>query len=489
MKIVSNGMNITEMEESLTPRRIVEELDKYIISQDDAKKAVAIALRNRFRRRKLEPEMRKEVLPKNILMIGPTGVGKTEIARRLANLTGAPMAKVDATKYTEIGYVGRDVESMVRDLTEKGVNMVRTEKMEQVRKKAEKIAEERLVDILQPLPAGAKKMSGALRQFHQYRPTDITAGDEAPVTPNDEKPQDKEPYEQYERIRKRFRKQLNKGELEETIIELDIEEAKPRIIDMFSSQGMEGVGINIQEMMGDMVPKRHRKRKMAIKEAREVIIQEEMNKLIDMDLVMREAIEKIQETGIIFIDEIDKIVASDKGHGPDVSREGVQRDILPLVEGSTVQTKYGPVETSHILFIAAGAFHAHKPSDLIPELQGRFPIRVELKGLTADDFVRILTEPESALVKQYEALLATEGVKLEFTKDGIREIADFAAEVNSRTENIGARRLHTILEKVLEETSFNAPDKVKGKVVIDADFVIKQVKDLVEDRDLSKYIL
>ncbi len=476
------------MEENLTPRRIVEELDKYIISQDDAKKAVAIALRNRFRRRKLDDKLRKEVLPKNILMIGPTGVGKTEIARRLANLTGAPMAKVDATKYTEIGYVGRDVEAMVRDLTEKGVNMVRIEKMEEVRKKAEKIAEERLVDLLQPMPGGPGKMPGALKQFHQYRPADVAAGDEGPVASDPQK-QEEDHLEQYKRIRERFRKQLRKGELEETIVEMDVDEAKPKIIDMFSSQGMEGVGINLQEMMGDMVPRRKRKARMPIKEAREFIIQEEMNKLIDMDQVVREAIEKIQETGIIFIDEIDKIVASEKSHGPDVSREGVQRDILPLVEGSTVQTKYGPVETSHVLFIAAGAFHSHKPSDLIPELQGRFPIRVELLGLTADDFVRILTEPENALVKQYQALLATDGVTLEFTEDGIRQLADLAAEVNSRTENIGARRLHTILEKVLEETSFNAPDKVKGKVKIDAEFVNKQVKDLVEDRDLSKYIL
>ena len=478
------------MEESLTPRRIVEELDKYIISQDNAKKAVAIALRNRFRRRKLDDKLRKEVLPKNILMMGPTGVGKTEIARRLADLTGAPMAKVEATKYTEVGYVGRDVEAMVRDLTEKGVNMVRIEKMEEVRKKAEAIAEEKLVDLLQPLPGGGgdKKLSGALKQFHQYRPTDVAAGDEGPVAIDAQK-EEEDPLEQYKRIRERFRKQLRKGELEETIIEMDVEEAKPKIIDMFSSQGMEGVGINLQEMMGDMVPRRKRKVRMPIKEAREFIIQEEMRNLIDMDQVVREAIEKVQETGIIFIDEIDKIVASKGSHGPDVSREGVQRDILPLVEGSTVQTKYGPVETSHVLFIAAGAFHSHKPSELIPELQGRFPIRVELLGLTADDFVRILTEPENALVKQYQALLATDGVNLEFTKDGIRQLADLAAEVNSRTENIGARRLHTILEKVLEETSFNAPDKVKGKVKIDAAFVNKQVKDLVEDRDLSKYIL
>jgi len=361
--------------------------------------------------------------------------------------------------------------------------------MESVRKKAEKVAEERLVDILQPLPAFGKKISGALRQFHQYRPHDAAAGDERPAPPPEQEEDNEEKFAQYKRIRERFRKQLQDGELEETIIELDIEENKPRIMEMFSSQGMEGVGISLQEMMGDMVPKRRMRRKMPVQEAREVLINEEMKKLIDMDQVVREAIEKTEETGIIFIDEIDKIVGADKAHGPDVSREGVQRDILPLVEGSTVMTKYGPVDTSHILFIAAGAFHAKKPSDLIPELQGRFPIRVELSGLTADDFVRILTEPENALVKQYTALLATEGVKVVFTQDGIRELADLAAEVNSRTENIGARRLHTIMEKVLEETSFNAPENVPDKVTIDSAFVRKQVADLVEDRDLSKYIL
>jgi ATP-dependent HslUV protease ATP-binding subunit HslU len=483
---------LTAAEEELTPRRIVGELDKYIISQDAAKKAVAIALRNRLRRRKLTDEIRREVIPKNILMIGPTGVGKTEIARRLADLTRAPFVKVEATKYTEVGYVGRDVESMIRDLTDKGVNMVRAEKMESVRKKAEKVAEDRLVDILQPLPATGKKMTGALKQFHQYRPYDSTAGDERPAPKPGEPVEledEEDKYAQYKRIRDRFRKQLRNGELEETVIELDIEETKPRIMEMFSSQGMEGVGISLQEMMGDMVPKRRQRRKMPIKEAREVIIKEEMNKLIDMDQVVREAIDKVQETGIIFLDELDKIVGSDKGHGPDVSREGVQRDILPLVEGSTVMTKYGQVDTSHILFIAAGAFHAKKPSDLVPELQGRFPIRVELLGLTADDFVRILTEPENALVKQYKALLSTEGVNIEFTKDGIREIADFAAEVNSRTENIGARRLHTIVEKVLEDTSFNAPENVPRKVTIDAEYVRTQVGDFVEDRDLSRYIL
>ncbi len=495
MKLVT-GMMVTKAEDQLTPRRIVEELDKFIISQDDAKKAVAIALRNRFRRRKLDPELRKEVIPKNILMIGPTGVGKTEIARRLADLTGAPFVKVEATKYTEVGYVGRDVESMVRDLTEKGVTMVRILKMESVRKKAEKIAEEHLVDILQPMPMAAKKMGPTLKQFHQYRPRDAAAGDERPALPatepggvSEQPPTEEDQYEQYKRIRERFRKQLRAGELEDTVIELDVEENKPKIIEMFSSQGMEGMGVSLQEMMGDMVPKRRQRRKMPVKEAREVIIQEEMNKLIDMDQVIREAIDTVQETGIIFIDEIDKVVGSDKSHGPDVSREGVQRDILPLVEGSTVMTKYGQVDTGHILFIAAGAFHARKPSDLIPELQGRFPIRVELKGLTADDFVRILTEPENALVKQSAALLATEGVKVEFTKDGIREIADFAAEVNSRTENIGARRLHTIMEKVLEETSFNAPENVPGKVVVNAEFVRAHVGSLVEDRDLSRYIL
>jgi ATP-dependent HslUV protease ATP-binding subunit HslU len=490
LKLIA-ASELSDFEESLTPRRIVEELDKYIISQDAAKKAVAIALRNRFRRRKLPDAMRKEVIPKNIIMIGPTGVGKTEIARRLANLTGSPMVKVEATKYTEVGYVGRDVESMIRDLTQKGIDIVRAEKMEEVREKAEKAAEERLLDLLQPLPSSAKGIDTALKQFHQYRPRDARAGDERPVDPSaPEQPQTEEDrFAQLKRIRERYRKQLKKGELETTIVELDVEEGRPKIIEMFSSQGMEGMGVGLHEMMGDMIPKRRQRRKMPIREAREAIIKEEMNKLIDMDQVQHEAIDKVQETGIVFIDEIDKIVGSEKAHGPDVSREGVQRDILPLIEGSTVQTKYGPVDTNHILFIAAGAFHAHKPSELIPELQGRFPIRVELKGLNADDFVRILTEPENALVKQYQALLSTENVELEFTTDGIRELADFAAEVNASTENIGARRLHTILEKVLEETSFNAPDEVKGKVIVNSEFVRKQVADLVEDRDLSKYIL
>ena len=451
------------MNDTLTPKQTVKELDKYIISQDEAKKSVAIALRNRWRRQKLSAELRDEVAPKNIIMIGPTGVGKTEIARRLARLAQAPFIKVEASKFTEVGYVGRDVESMVRDLTDLAVNMIKGERTEAVKDKAEELAEERLLDLLLPsLPVKSSLEA-------------------APAETAEEKAQ-------MERTREKLRKQLKEGKLEKRLVELETRDRFVPMIEIFSGSGIEEMDINMHEMFGKMFPQRMKLRKVTVGEARRILAQEEAQKLINMDEVVREAIFRVENSGIIFLDELDKIAGREKGAGPDVSREGVQRDILPIVEGTTVVTKYGMVKTYHILFIAAGAFHISKPSDLIPELQGRFPIRVELGSLSREDFKKILTQPRNALIKQYSALLQTEGIKMEFTDEAIREIASMAWAVNARMENIGARRLYTIMEKLVEDISFNAPD-VPKKVTIDANYVRNRLSEIIKDQDLSRYIL
>jgi len=449
--------------DELTPREIVTELDKYIVGQNAAKRAVAVALRNRVRRQKLQPEMADDVLPKNILMIGPTGVGKTEIARRLARLAGCPFVKVEASKYTEVGYVGRDVESMVRDLIETGIDMVREEKLDEVAERAEQAAEERVLDLLLP-------------------PTPPPA--EPPGSSNDAQRK-----EQAQRTREKLRTQLREGKLDQRMVEVEVRERSMPAFEIVTNQGIEEMDINVKDMLSGVFGQQKKKRKMMVGEAFDYLIQEEENRLVDMDHVTRIALERVEQMGILFIDEIDKIAGRESGHGPDVSREGVQRDILPIVEGTTVNTRYGMVRTDHILFIAAGAFHTTKPSDLIPELQGRFPIRVELGSLSEADFVRILTEPKNALIKQAIALLETEGMKISFTDDGVAAIAKFAATVNEQTENIGARRLHTILEKVLEEISFEAPELKKKSVKIDAAYVQKQLVNIVKDQDLSRYIL
>jgi ATP-dependent HslUV protease ATP-binding subunit HslU len=454
--------------DELTPREIVIELDKYIVGQSAAKRAVAVALRNRVRRQKLTPEMAEDVLPKNILMIGPTGVGKTEIARRLARLAGCPFIKVEASKYTEVGYVGRDVESMVRDLVETSIDMVREEKLDEVAERAEHAAEERVLDLL--LPASPPPPS--------MEPPNVSASRiEAP------KP------DQMDRTREKLRAQLRDGKLDQRLVEVEVRERSTPAFEIISSQGVEEMDINVKDMLSGMFGQQKKRRKMTVAEAFDYLIQEEENKLLDMEQVTRLAVERAEQMGIIFIDEIDKIAGRESGHGPDVSREGVQRDILPIVEGTTVNTRYGMIRTDHILFIAAGAFHISKPSDLIPELQGRLPIRVELTALTEADFVRILTEPKNALIKQYIALLDTEGVKLNFTEDAIATLARFAVTVNEQTENIGARRLHTILEKVLDEISFDAPDLKKKNVKVDGPYVTKQLADIVKNQDLSRYIL
>jgi ATP-dependent HslUV protease ATP-binding subunit HslU len=462
--------------EKWTPRQIVAELDKYIIGQNEAKRAVAIALRNRYRRTLLPDELKDEVVPKNILMIGPTGVGKTEIARRLAKLVGAPFVKLEATKFTEVGYVGRDVESMVRDLVETGVRMVKKEKLESVKDEARAMANDRIVEILVPGKKAAPTFKNPIEFLFQQNQSS---------PPASQTQQDESKLKEDRRI---LKEKLLRGELEDRVIEIEVEEQAPAMFDMFAGTGAEQMGMNMQEMLGHLMPKKTKKRRVTVKEAREILTQQEGQKLIDMDQVTQEALERVEQSGIIFLDEIDKVAGKD-GHGPDVSREGVQRDILPIVEGSTVMTKYGPVKTDHILFIAAGAFHVSKPSDLIPELQGRFPIRVELSDLTADDFVRILTEPKSALIKQYTALLETEGIQVTFTDEAIREIARLSAEVNSATENIGARRLHTVLERLLEELSFEAPEIGAGEIKITPEYVRERLQDIVKDRDLSQYIL
>ncbi|MEP0862381.1 MAG: ATP-dependent protease ATPase subunit HslU [Ignavibacterium sp.] len=453
---------------ALTPTEIVRELDKYIIGQTEAKRAVAIALRNRWRRQQVKDVLREEIMPNNIILIGPTGVGKTEIARRLAKLAQAPFVKVEASKFTEVGYVGRDVESMVRDLVEVGVNLVRSEKTKEVQSKAEEMADERILDILIP----------PVKKTSTVQSTDET--NEA---------EESEEY-QNQKTREWMKAKLKNGELDDKLIEFDAQTTATIGMQVLGPFGMDDMGINIQEIMGSLMPKKKKKRKTTIKEARQFMAQEEAQKLIDMEAVQKEAIERVENSGIIFIDEIDKVAGGGKGQGPDVSREGVQRDLLPIVEGSNVNTKYGVVKTDHILFIASGAFHVSKPSDLIPELQGRFPIRVELNSLTEEDFVQILTKPENALLKQYNALLETEGVSLEFTEDAIREIARIATEVNEQVENIGARRLHTILTTLLDEILFDVPDKIPStKVVIDGNFVKSKLEKIVKNRDLSKFIL
>ncbi len=505
--------------DEMTPREIVAELDKYVVGQQAAKRAVAIALRNRMRRQKLSPELADEIMPKNIIMIGPTGVGKTEIARRLAKLTNSPFLKVEASKFTEVGYVGRDVESIVRDLVEIAIDMVREEKMEEVEDKAGLAAEDRLIDLLLP-------------PTPTVTPTQETNSNVIQLPAVTTEPEDK-PGDREQRTREKLRQQFREGKLDDRIVELDVRDRNQPSFEVISNQNSEEIDINLKDMLPGLFGQRTKKRKMKVAEAFDYLVQEEENRLIDMDQVTRLAVERVEDSGIVFLDEIDKIAGREGGHGPDVSREGVQRDILPIVEGTTVNTKYGMVSTDHILFIAAGAFHVSKPSDLIPELQGRFPIRVELNSLTVNDFIRILTEPKSSLVKQSTALLETEGLKLEFTKEAIAEMAQFAFKVNETTENIGARRLHTILERVLDEISFQAPDLFKSPraeiteegvvgevhvsapltsepqlpspplpvierqtangvekvIVVDPEYVRQQVASIVKDQDLSRYIL
>ncbi len=465
---------VNPLSKELTPSQIVAELDKYIIGQDNAKKSVAIALRNRWRRKKIEESIREEIMPNNIILIGPTGVGKTEIARRLAKLSNAAFIKVEASKFTEVGYVGRDVESIIRELTDLGVTMVKSERSIEVQKKAEYLAEERILDILLP-PVKKKSDDGAASA--------ATLGFSA-AQPEADK-------EENFKTREKFREMLHKGELDERIIEVDVSGDGMPMMQVMGPIGLDDIGVNLQDLFSSVMPKKVKKRKMTVKEARVILVQEEAHKLIDMDSVIKEAIERVQEYGIVFIDEIDKIAGpQSKSQGPDVSREGVQRDLLPIVEGSSVTTKYGMVKTDHILFIASGAFHVSKPSDLIPELQGRFPIRVELNSLTEDDFVKILTQPQNALLKQYEALLKAEEIDLSFDDEGILEIARIAAEVNEQVENIGARRLHTILSTLLEDILYNTPDMIKDKkIVIDRNMVEDKLKDIVKNRDLSRYIL
>ena len=455
----------------LTPRQIVERLDQYIIGQGDAKRAVAIALRNRWRRQNVAKDLAEEISPKNIIMIGPTGVGKTEIARRLAKLDNSPFLKVEASKFTEVGYVGRDVESMIRDLVELSVNIIKSEEQEHVKARAAELAEERLLDILLPPKPVEKKVEDMLAD----RPSDVEQMDlPLPV----------------DTTREKIRRLLHEGKLDARSVEIEIQEARPGpMIEIFSSAGVEDMGLNIKEMFGNIFPQKKKVRKVKVPEAIDLLTQEEAQRLVDMDKVTKTALERVEESGIIFLDEIDKIVGSDGAHGPDVSREGVQRDLLPIVEGSNVNTRYGMVKSDHILFIAAGAFSASKPSDLIPELQGRFPIRVELDSLGKEEFIRILTEPHNALIKQYVEMLATEGLHIIFQEDAIAEIAEVATVVNEKTENIGARRLYTIMETLLDEISFEAPDMTEKEVIIDADYVREKLMDIVEDEDLSRYIL
>lgn len=468
----------------LTPSQIVSELNKYIIGQDNAKKAVAIALRNRIRRQKLPPELIDEVTPKNIIMIGPTGVGKTEIARRLAKLVKAPFVKVEATKYTEVGYVGRDVESIIRDLTEVCIQLVRKEWAIKVEDKARQLAEEKIINYLFPVVKKKKEQKSDLFKESFYPGIEKENKDSLNVLIKKD-----EREERFERTRKKFKDKLEKGELENRLIEVEIEENIQPTVEIFSNSGIEGMGINFKDILGRMFPQKKKKQKVTVAEARKILMYNETQNLIDMDEVIRTTINKVENLGIVFIDEIDKIARQEKSYGPDVSRGGVQRDILPIVEGSTVITKYGAVKTDHILFIAAGTFTTSKPSDLIPELQGRFPIRVELNSLSMEDFKRILTEPCNSLIKQYISLLNTESLEVEFTDDAIIEIAETAFLVNEQTENIGARRLYTILEKLLEDISFNAPDLKEKKFTIDEKYVKKKLQSIVKNEDLSRYIL
>jgi ATP-dependent HslUV protease ATP-binding subunit HslU len=470
-------MTINNKSIDITPKEIVAKLDQYIIGQTKAKRSVAVALRNRYRRSRLDEEMRDDIIPKNILMIGPTGVGKTEIARRLAKVVGAPFIKVEATKFTEVGYVGRDVESMVRDLVETSIRMVKEEKMENVQDLASKHANERLVQLLVP-SSKKKQIKNPLEAFGLFG-----ANDQADSTSQEEQFKQRE----IDMQRADVRTQLLAGKLEDSVVELEVDDSIPQMFDLFSGSGAEQMGINMQDVLGNFLPKKKKKRRLSITDARKVITQEEAQKLIDMDEVHAIAINRAEQLGIIFIDEIDKIASKEKG--PDVSREGVQRDILPIVEGSTVMTKYGIVKTDYVLFIGAGAFHISKPSDLIPELQGRFPIRVELSSLTKEDFIKILTEPKNALLKQYVALLETEGIKVTFSDNAIDRIAELATLVNDTTENIGARRLHTLLEKVLEDLSFEAPDITLDEIIITHEYVDEKLHGIVKDRNMSQYIL
>jgi len=492
----------TDWRDELTPRQVVAELDKYIVGQDAAKRAVAIALRNRWRRQRVDDDLRDEIVPNNIIMIGPTGVGKTEIARRLARLAGAPFVKVEASKFTEVGYVGRDVESMIRDLVDVAVNMVRDEREADVEEVAQQRVEERLLDLLLPppepasppprpgapwtaVPAGEQGTGGTARAF-------VVGSDgisrERARPEHEEDDQQREVRERRERTREKLRTLLRDGKLEERIVDVEVQQSPP-VENMMIPMGMEGMDFNFTEMLQDMLPKRKKRRTVSVAEARRILLQDELDRLVDMDEVVNEALERTEDSGIVFLDEVDKIAGQRGGAGPDVSREGVQRDLLPIVEGSTVQTKYGMIRTDHILFIAAGAFHVAKPSDLIPELQGRFPIRVELSSLTEADFVRILQEPKNALLRQYQALVGTEGALLEFSDDGVREIAHIAADVNARMENIGARRLHTVLTTLLDDILFDLPDAGGGPTRIDADAVRARLDKIVRDEDLRKYIL
>jgi ATP-dependent HslUV protease ATP-binding subunit HslU len=459
----------------LAPREIVAELDKYVIGQRNAKRSVAIALRNRWRRQRVDEDLRDEIAPKNIIMIGPTGVGKTEIARRLSKMAQAPFLKIEASKFTEVGYVGRDVESMIRDLTELAVNMVRAEETEKVQAKARENAEERLLDLL--LPPVRKELAKEEKEEGFVEVTGVP-GEKLPNHSRETSP-----------TREKLRQMLRSGKLDERTVELELSQRNLPIVEIFSSAGMEEMDINLKEMFSSLLPKKSKRRRVKVPEGLELLTEEEVQRLIDMDKVTGLAIHRVEQGGIIFLDEIDKIAGRETTHGPDVSREGVQRDLLPIVEGTTVTTRYGMVKTDHILFIAAGAFHVSKPSDLIPEMQGRFPIRVELESLSKEDFIRILTEPKNALIKQYSALLATEGITLSFTEEATAEIAEIATLVNQRTENIGARRLHTIMERLLDEISFDAPDRVEKEIRLDAKYVREKLAEIIKDEDLSRYIL
>lgn len=460
-----------------TPREIVSQLNRYIIGQTDAKKAVAVALRNRYRRRKLDKDLQEEISPKNIIMIGPTGVGKTEIARRMAKLVNAPFIKVEATKFTEVGYVGRDVESIGRDLVEMSVRMVRQEKKEKVKEEAQKNAEERLLDLLLPKPGSSEKEKNPFEIF--FTSTSTEKKDDG-----EKEDAEKQYYEQ----RKIMRQKLRRLELEDRIVEVEVEDKNTSMLEIFGASGSEELGINIQDMLGSLIPPKRKKRKLPIKDAREIIVSQEAEKLLDMEEVISLAIEKAEQEGIVFLDEIDKITDRESGYGPEVSRGGVQRDILPVVEGSTIMTKYGAVKTDHILFISAGAFHASKPSDLIPELQGRFPIRVELESLKVEEFKQILTEPQNSLIKQYKSMLEVEGIKVNIKDDAVQAIAEIAYKVNSDTENIGARRLYTIMEKLFQELFYEAPENITN-ITIDRDYVQMKLENIVKDQDLSRYIL